>query len=236
MRPPIALPTKTVTAKAALRLIWFYLSIVTFAAGATLCIQSGLGASPWDVFHVGVSGRIHVPLAIIFQATGLVVILIDTALGVPPTFGTVLNILTVGPVVQFLLRAVPDPVSLPARAASLLAGVLLYGVGTALYISSGLGIGPRDGLMVGLTRKSGLPVGLIRNGVDLTVSLAGWRLGGPLGLGTLVSAILVGPTVQLSLAVIARLARRRPFSFFISPVDLSKRILNQRSRPVRLDG
>jgi len=119
-----------------------------------------------------------------------------------------------------MLTYLPGPQTPLGIWLTLAAGTLVAGIGTALYASADLGTGPRDSLMIGLTRRLRLPVAVVKNGLDLTVALVGWRLGGPLGVGTLAVALTMGPSVQFGFALVARLARVGPFGAFVRPVAL----------------
>jgi uncharacterized membrane protein YczE len=208
--------------KLAIRIVWFYLGLFIFATGGALIIKAGLGAAPWDIFHLGTSRQTGVQLAYIVQATGGVIILLDLSLGIRPTLGMILNMLSVGPILQAILSVRVPLFQEPVRWLMLTAGILMVGLGTALYVSADLGAGPRDGLMIGLTRRLGLPVAVIKNGIDLTVALAGWWLGGPLGFGTVVIALLIGPSIQMNMGMISRLSTYAPFNQFVKPVSLKR--------------
>ncbi|HYF91297.1 MAG TPA: hypothetical protein VD969_03520 [Symbiobacteriaceae bacterium] len=205
-----------------LRLLWFYLGLVTTCAGIAMVIKPGIGAAPWDIFHLGVAGRSGIPLSLVIQLIGVMIILLDWSLKIRPSIGMVLNMLSVGPILSSILNLLEVPQTLPGRWLMLAAGVLVFGFGTAMYISADMGPGPRDGLMVGLTRRFGLPVAVIKNGIDVTVALVGWALGGPLGLGTVIVALSIGPSVQFGMSLIARMARLRPFAGFVRPVSLKR--------------
>lgn len=205
-----------------IRVLWFYLGVLITTTGYGMVIKPGVGAAPWDIFHLGLNLRSGIPLAFVIQGTGVLLIGLNLLLGIRPTVGMVLNMLSVGPTLQFLLPVLPAP-ELPAfRWLMLLMGVGIAGFGTALYSSADLGTGPRDGMMIGLTRRLNLPVGVIKNGIDIAVTVAGWLLGGPLGAGTLLVALLMGPSVQMGMALTARLAKLPPFSGFIRPVSLKR--------------
>lgn len=217
---------ETITLSAAVRfaakLLWFYLGLTMCAVGYSLVIKPAVGSGPWDVFHLGLSGQTGIPLAFIMQGVGAGVVLLDIALGIRPSLGMVLNMLSIGPIVQFTLGILPTPEALPARWAMLLVGILVAGQGTALYVSADIGSGPRDGMMIGLTRMLGRPVAFVKNGIDVAVTTGGWLLGGPVGLGTLVVALLMGPSIQFGMWVVVRLARIAPFSSFVRPVPLRR--------------
>lgn len=206
-----------------LRLCWFYLGLAVMSLGIAATIYADVGAGPWDVFHVAVS--LHLPLTVgqAMIAVGLLVILIGWGLGVKPALGTILNMLCVGILVDWFTPLLPN-VSGPVAPWLLLAvGVVLNGLGTGLYVSAGLGTGPRDGLMVGLTRRLGWPVGAIRVAIEGTAALVGWLLGGPLGIGTVVLALLLGPATQVGFAVANKIAALPGLRMFVEPIALSRR-------------
>lgn len=204
------------------QVLWFYLGLLVVVCGYALVIRAGVGAAPWDIFHLGVERQTGVQLRFVVQLTGVAIILLNMALGIRPTVGMVLNMLSVGPFLQFLRPLIAQPSTPVGQWAMLLAGIFVAGLGTALYVSADMGSGPRDGMMIGLTRKLGVPVGVVKNGMDIVVALVGWRLGGPLGLGTVVVALTLGPSVQFGMAVVARLATYSPFSSFVRPVVLKR--------------
>jgi len=206
--------------KLPLRILWYYLGLSIMTAGYAMVIRPGLGAAPWDIFHLGLSGQTEVPLSLVIQLTGLVIVLLNWSLKIKPSLGMVLNMLSVGPILTSMLGLLQVPQNLAGRWIMLVAGILVCGFGTALYISADMGPGPRDGLMVGLTRRFGLPVSIIKNGIDVTVALLGWQMGGPLGLGTVVVALSLGPSMQLGIYLVARLARFDLLAGFVPPVSL----------------
>lgn len=201
-----------------IKLLWFYAGLLVCTLGYALVIRPGLGVAPWDVFHLGVVGRTGLSLSFVLQATGAVVIGLNWLMGIRPSLGMVLNMLSFGPILQAVLPFVPTPDVLSARWTMLLAGILVTGIGVALYTSADLGTGPRDGMMVGLTRRLGVPVAVIKNGMDVTIAALGWLLGGPLGIGTVVVALGTGPAVQLGLRFVTWLAGVRPFDSFVRPL------------------
>lgn len=206
----------------ALRLVWFYIGLTILTLGYALVIRPGVGASPWDIFHIGAHQQTGLPLGLVIQLTGMAIILLDIALQIKPGLGMVLNMLSVGPMLQVVLGWLPLPETLLGRWLMLVTGIFIIGIGTALYVSADLGSGPRDGMMIGLTRKLGWPVAVIKNGIDVTVALTGWLLGGPLGLGTALVALGLGPSVQLGMYLVERLSHLHPFSGFVRPVALKR--------------
>lgn len=208
--------------KLPLKLLWYYIGLTIMAAGFAMIIKPGLGAAPWDIFHLGVNGQTGLPLSRVIQLVGLLIVLVNWALKIKPSLGMVLNMLSVGPILTSIMGLLEVPQTLPGRWIMLAAGILICGFGTALYISADMGPGPRDGLMVGLTRRFGLPVSLIKNGIDVTVAFLGWLMGGPLGLGTVVVALSLGPSIQWGMALVVRLARLGPLATFVRPVSLKR--------------
>jgi len=204
------------------QLLWFYVGLGVLTLGVGAVIRAGVGAGPWDIFHLGVATQTGIAFGQVVQGMGVVIILLNLALGIKPSLGTVLNMLSVGPMMQFWVSVLPAPPSPALRWVWLAAGILINGIGVALYTSAGIGSGPRDGMMIGLTRRLGAPIGLVKNGLDLIVALVGWRLGGPLGLGTAVVVVCLGQAVQLGMGAVRRLAVHEPFSRFVVPVSLKR--------------
>jgi len=182
------------------RLPSLYFGLFLFAAGQVTNLYSGLGMSPWGVFHVGVSVLSGLTLGQVSQVVGLVVLLLGWALGFPPGFGTVMNMYFVGYFTDLIINMnlVPKPTDPMGQAALLLLSVLFVGVGSLFYMRVQLGAGPRDGLMVGLVKQLDRPVWLVRGGIEVSVLVLGYFLGGPVGIGTVVTALSIGYSVQYS--------------------------------------
>lgn len=173
--------------------LWFY------GLAIALMIEGAVGASPWDIFHLGVS--LHVPLSFgtIMIVTAVGVLLAWVPLRQMPGLGTVANTLLLGPFADLNLTLLATPDSLPLRWAYLLGGVVVCAFATALYVGAQLGPGPRDGLMTGLARRTGWSIRWVRTVIELTVLFIGVLLGGVVGIGTLVFALGVGPLTQFFL-------------------------------------
>ena len=176
--------------------------LMVFGAGIALHIRSNLGLSPWDVFHQGLARRTSLSFGTVTIIVGGAVFLgwIPLRQRIGP--GTLLNPVVVGLVIDRVLLLVDDP-SGTLRWAYLLGGLLLFGVGSGLYIGARLGPGPRDGLMTGLAEK-GLSIRLARFSIEGAMLAAGWLLGGSVGIGTLVFTALIGPLVQFFLRLFDR--------------------------------
>jgi len=170
-----------------------------FALGVVLGLQSGLGAISWTVFHEGLAR--HTPLTI-GQATILTSVTMVGAswiAGVPPGLGTLLNMLLVGLFTDLILWSgvIERPESWPGEWALLVSSIAVLGVATGMYISAGLGAGPRDSFNLALSRRSGWSIGLTRWLIEMTVLGIGILLGGSFGIGTILAALLIGPAVGL---------------------------------------
>ena len=196
------------------RLAQLVVGLVLFGTGLWLGLQAALGVGPWDVLHGGLSEQLGTPFGRTSIAVGFVVLVVAVLSGVRPGVGTVLNVLLVGAVIDVLL-ATPllDGLGDGALALRLLAvvgGIALVAVGSALYLGAHLGPGPRDGLMVAISRRTGWSVGVARGLLECTVLLLGVLLGGPVGPGTLVFALGIGPAVQLAFRVLRQTPARVP--------------------------
>ena len=192
---PAAPPPRRLTR----RLIQLYAGLVTFAFGEALILEAGLGVIPWDVFQQGLVNHWGLTMGTWSIIVGVAVLLLWIPLRQRPGIGTVSNAVVIGAALDPMLRAIEAPESLGWRAAYLVAGILINVVATAAYIGARLGPGPRDGLMTGLVRLTGRSVRLVRTGLEVTVVLIGWALGGNLGLGTVLFAVSIGPVVHVFL-------------------------------------
>lgn len=186
-----------------LRLRRLLLGLVIFGWGIAAMVVADLGLGPWEVLHQGVSFRTGIPIGTVGIITGLLVLLGWIPLRERIGLGTVLNVILIGIVIDLTLWVLPDRFgALPVRWGAMVAGVLMVGIGTGYYIGAGMGPGPRDGLMTGLAKR-GLAIGWVRTGIEVTVLVAGWLLGGTVGAGTLAFAFGIGPLIAL---VLPRLA------------------------------
>ncbi len=172
--------------------------LATMGVGIALMAHADLGLGPWDVLHQGIAERTGLTLGLLNILVGAAVLALWVPLRQRPGLGTVLNVLVIGAVVDLTLALLPDLGPLPVRAVAMVAGVVLMGVGSGLYIGAGLGPGPRDGLMTGVAER-GHTVRSVRTALELTVLALGWLLGGTVGVGTVVQAVAIGPLVQACL-------------------------------------
>jgi uncharacterized membrane protein YczE len=175
-----------------------YFGLFLFAAGSVTNLYSGLGMSPWGVFHVGLMAPLGLTLGQVAQVVGLVVLLGGWVLGFAPGFGTVMNMVFIGWFTDRIMEwnLVPKPTDVVGQYVLLLLSVVFVGAGSLFYMRVQLGAGPRDGLMVGLVRKMNMQVWLVRGGIEVSVLILGYFMGGPVGVGTIVTALSIGYAVQ----------------------------------------
>jgi len=178
------------------RLSQLILGLVLYGLTLAMVIRATLGNSPWDVLHQGLAEHLPISIGTAVIAMSVVVLLAWIPLREMPGLGTILNSVLVGLSADVFLGLIDAPSSPGARWVLLLVGVYLNGVATALYIGSQFGPGPRDGLMTGLHRRTGVSIQLVRTSLEVSVVLVGAVLGGTLGIGTVVYAVAIGPLVQ----------------------------------------
>lgn len=178
------------------RLPQLFLGLVLYALSIAMVVHPALGSMPWDVLSQGMAKQLNWSLGTAVLVSSVIVLLCWIPLRQRPGVGTVANVLVIGlmtdPFVA-LLDLLPTDQPLVARAGMMVAGIALNGLAGALYIGSRLGPGPRDGLMTGLVARTGGRVALIRGGIELTVVVIGWALGGTVGVGTVLYALAIGP-------------------------------------------
>ena len=177
-----------------------FVGLFLFSAGIVANYHAGLGMMPWGVLNVGIEKLTPLTLGEVTQVVGLAVLLFGWLLGLPPGFGTFVNMYIIGIYIDWIIASglIPVQDSLLWQLGMLLLSVALLGVGTLLYIRVRLGAGPRDGLMMGLVQKTGRPVSSVRGAIEMTVLTVGYILGGPVGIGTVISAVTVGYSVQIA--------------------------------------
>ncbi|GII79210.1 membrane protein [Sphaerisporangium rufum] len=177
------------------RLARLYAGLALYGAGIGLQVESRLGNDPWDVFHQGLAVRTGWSIGTWIILVGAAVMLFWIPLRQRPGIGTISNIVLLGLFADATIWLAPTPANLAVRWVYLLAAVVFVAAATGLYIGAGLGPGPRDGLMTGLHRL-GLSIRAARTLIEVTVLVAGWILGGTVGVGTVVFALAIGPLTQ----------------------------------------
>lgn len=186
----------TLRAVSAERWLRLFVGLFIFGAGIALMHGADLGLGPWDVLSDGVSKLTGLQLGTVTILVGAGVLSLWLIIRERPGIGTVANILLIGTAVNVTELLLPRFDALPVRFVQLLLGVAAVGLGSALYLGAKLGPGPRDGLMLGLHRRTGLSIRVARTGIELAVLVVGILLGGAAGLGTVIFAFGIGPTVQ----------------------------------------
>jgi uncharacterized membrane protein YczE len=179
--------------------------LIIFGIGEAFLVVTNMGNSPWTVLAEGIS--LNSPLNI-GAATFLVsalILLLWIPMRQKPGFGTIANIVVIAVAIEIGLLLIPDVVSIYLKYFYILFGIALVGAGSALYITCGLGTGPRDGLMTGLHYRTGIRVGRVRFMLEASALLVGAFLGGSVGIGTALFALLIGQSVAISLGVVSRL-------------------------------
>ncbi|MER6473476.1 hypothetical protein [Streptomyces collinus] len=185
------------------RLTQLYAGLALYGASSALLVASGLGLEPWNVLHQGLAELTGLTIGVVSIVVGAGVLLLWIPLRQRPGLGTVSNVFVVGLAMDGTLALLPDVHGLAVRVPLLVAGIVLNGAATGLYIAASFGPGPRDGLMTGLHRRTGRSLRLMRTAVEVTVVVTGFALGGTIGVGTLLYALSIGPLAQLFLRVFA---------------------------------
>ena len=180
------------------RLPRLLLGLELCGTGLALIIAGDLGLDSWDVFHQGVSEHTGISIGVVSILVGFAMFGFSIPLGEQVGLGTLLNVLLIGATIDLVLWPLDTPEQAWLQWVFLVGGTVLFGVGSGFYIGAGLGPGPRDGLMTGLAKR-GLKVGWVRTGIELTILLLGWLLGGSVGIGTLLFAVSIGPLVAFFL-------------------------------------
>ncbi|HZT90885.1 MAG TPA: hypothetical protein VFA05_02500 [Gaiellaceae bacterium] len=192
--------------------MWLLAGLFAFAFGIVCLYESRLGLSPWDVLNQGISKHSPLSFGTANIAVGCTILATTIMLGTRIGPGTVANAILVGTFVDLLLRVRAMTqlarTDAPVRLLLLAAGIAVIGAATAIYVGAGFGAGPRDSLMLSLTRVSGVRVGVVRAALEAAATLSGFLLGGTVGIGTVVFVLAVGPAVEASFTLLAR----SPFS------------------------
>ncbi|MFI8639090.1 YitT family protein [Streptomyces chartreusis] len=185
------------------RLSQLYIGLTLYGVSSAMLVEAGLGLEPWNVLHQGLAELTGLTIGVVSIIVGAAVLLLWIPLRQRPGLGTVSNVFVVGIAMDGTLALLPEAHSLAVRIPLLVAGIVLNGVATGLYIAARFGPGPRDGLMTGLHKRTGRSIRLMRTAVEIAVVVTGFALGGTVGIGTLLYALSIGPLAQLFLRVFA---------------------------------
>lgn len=193
------------------RLSQLVVGLWLYGLSMAMMIRAGLGLDPWDVLHAGLAERLGISFGAVVTIVGALVLLAWVPLRQLPGLGTVANVAIIGLATDVGVALLPAPDERISQVLLLCAGVLLNGIAGAMYIGAQLGPGPRDGLMTGLAARTGVSLRAVRTGIEVTVLAIGFLLGGPVGLGTVLYAVSIGPLVQSMLPwFVVRLALTPP--------------------------
>jgi uncharacterized membrane protein YczE len=186
-----------------LRIVSLIFGLFLYALGIVFMIQANVGYAPWDVFHVGLSHKVGISIGTASILTGILIVVIVIVLGEKIGLGTLFNMILIGVFLDliFSVNIIPKQEKFPPGILFLILGLFIIATGSFFYIKAAFGAGPRDSLMVAVNRKTKLPIGICRSSIELIVTVAGWFLGGLVGIGTVISVIAVGFVIQLTFAV-----------------------------------
>jgi uncharacterized protein len=185
-------------------LFFLCFGLTLFGLGEGLLIVSFAGASPWSVLAQGISLNVDFTVGITTIIVSLVVLIFWIPLKQKPGIGTILNAIIIGFMIDLCINFVPTPESYIHKIILAILAVLTVGLGGGIYLVANLGAGPRDGLMVGLQKKTNMPIAAVRGLLEITVMSIGWYLGGTVGVGTLLFAFGIGPAVALGLFLVGK--------------------------------
>ena len=185
--------------KMTVRYFRLFLGLFLCAIGIVMTINADLGYGPWDVFHQGLGNIIGIKIGTANILTGIAIVIIAVAMGQRHGIGTICNMALIGVFMNIIMNNNLLPIldNVAARLVMMIIGMMIIGIGSYLYIGSGFGAGPRDGLMILLLKKTNKSVRFIRNSMEITALIVGYTLGGPVGLGTVLISFGLGPSIQL---------------------------------------
>ncbi|MBT6415433.1 hypothetical protein [Candidatus Puniceispirillum sp.] len=182
-----------------LSFVFLCIGLALFGLGEALLLASGAGVSPWTVFAEGVTNVTGWSIGLATFIISICVLLTWIPLRQTPGIGTIANAIIIALMLDFSLPYLPTPDGVILQSLQALIGVLVTGLGGGIYLIANLGPGPRDGLMTGLQQLTNMPIAWVRSGIEISVVIVGWYLGGTVGLGTILFAFLIGPSVATSL-------------------------------------
>ena len=191
-----------------LRVFILFFGLAIFGLGDSLFIQAGIGNAPWTVFAEGLTYKTGMSIGFATFVISVFVLLLWIPLKERPGFGTLSNIVLIATFIELGTHIFPEANSFAVGIIYNFIGISLVGIGSALYITCGLGPGPRDGAMTGLHYRTGVRVGRVRMAIEVTVLAIGFLMGGTVGVGTALFALFIGQSVAISLGILARLTHQ----------------------------
>jgi len=183
-----------------IRFIKLNFGLFLYGLGIIVTMKANVGYAPWEVLHSGLSQTLGISIGLINTSVGALIVLIVFLLGEKIGLGTIFNMFMIGLFMDLILYLdiIPTVNRFVIGVPVLILGLFIISFGTYFYISSAFGAGPRDSLMVAVTRKTGWPVGLCRGILEVSVVIIGFFLGGMVGIGTVISAFAIGLCVQIT--------------------------------------
>jgi len=186
------------------RLVRLTLGLFLYSLGIVITLKAHVGYAPWDVLHVGLAKTVGISIGLASILVGVLIVLVTVLLGEKMGLGTVLNMILIGVFLDLILNLniIPKMTNMASGIAALLVGLFVISIATYFYIGSAFGAGPRDSLMVALSRKTRLPIGFCRGTTEIAAVFIGWKLGGMVGIGTLIAAFSIGFCIQLTFRIL----------------------------------
>lgn len=215
------------------RVIRLFIGLFLYSVGIVLTINANLGLAPWDVFHQGLSHLTGITMGEASIVVGLILLIFNSVLGERLGWGTIFNMLFIGLFIDVLMlnHVIPIVHGIIPGATMMLLGMVVIGVASYYYIGAGLGSGPRDGLMIALTKKTGRSVRFIRNTIEISALIVGYLFGGFVGIGTLIMALILGYIIQLTFKIFKFNVRSITHRFIDEDVKALKEKLTKKKLP-----
>ena len=179
-----------------------------FGTGDAVIVAAGVGNTPWTVLAEGIALMTDRTIGQATFFVSVAVLLLWIPLREKPGIGTILNAILIAVAIEYMLPILPTPEGGFEYLLQVIGGIALVGIGSGIYLTANLGPGPRDGWMTGMRRVSGYPIGNVRAAIEISVVVIGWSLGGTIGIGTVIFAVMIGPTVAVCLNIVGVIGRQ----------------------------
>ena len=180
-----------------------------FGTGDAVIVAAGVGNTPWTVLAEGIALMMDRTIGQATFFVSVAVLLLWIPLREKPGIGTILNAILIAVAIEYMLPILPTPEGAFESLLQVIGGIALVGIGSGIYLTANLGPGPRDGWMTGMQRASGYPIGNVRAAIEISVVIIGWSLGGTVGIGTVIFAFMIGPTVAVCLNIAGEIGRQQ---------------------------
>ena len=180
-----------------------------FGTGDAVIVAAGVGNTPWTVLAEGIALMMDRTIGQATFFVSVAVLLLWIPLREKPGIGTILNAILIAVAIEYMLPILPTPEGAFETLLQVIGGIALVGIGSGIYLTANLGPGPRDGWMTGMQRASGYPIGNVRAAIEISVVIVGWSLGGTVGIGTVIFAMMIGPTVAVCLNISGEIGRQQ---------------------------